>query len=110
MNKLIRPSINLVLPLLMLLALSSVALACPTCKDNLAADPDAANLVRGYFYSILFMMAMPFTILTALSLMFYLEVRKAKARRVKEVAASSSATAVIATQAAEPSTKLASVS
>ena len=110
MNKLIRPSINLVLPLLMLLALSSVALACPTWKDNLAADPDAANLVRGYVYSILFMMAMPFTILTALSLMFYLEVRKAKARRDKEVAASSSATAVIATQTAEPSTKLASVS
>jgi hypothetical protein len=64
---------------LVLLACDS-ALACPTCKDNLAADPAAANLARGYYYSILFMLSMPPLILGGLSAYFYWEVRKAKAR------------------------------
>lgn len=64
---------------LLVLLLADVALACPTCKDNLASDPAAANLVRGYFWSILFMMSMPFLILGSLSGYFYWEVRKARA-------------------------------
>jgi heme/copper-type cytochrome/quinol oxidase subunit 2 len=57
---------------------ADVALACPTCKDQLASDPAAANLVRGYFWSILFMLSMPFLILTGLSSYFYWEVCKAR--------------------------------
>ena len=60
---------------------AAVATACPTCKDSLAHDPASANLVRGYAYSILFMLSMPPLILGGLSAYFYWEVRKAKARQ-----------------------------
>jgi hypothetical protein len=60
---------------------AGVALACPTCKDNLAHDPASANLVRGYAYSILFMLSMPPLIFGGLSAYFYWEVRKAKSRQ-----------------------------
>jgi hypothetical protein len=62
------------------LLLTGVAAACPTCKDNLAHDPAAQSLVRGYAYSILFMLSMPPLILGGLSAYFYWEVRKAKTR------------------------------
>lgn len=70
----------LVLCCLLLALGGSVALACPTCKDNMAADPAAANLARGYYYSILFMLSMPPLILGGLSAYFYWEVRRARAR------------------------------
>jgi heme/copper-type cytochrome/quinol oxidase subunit 2 len=60
---------------------SAVAQSCPTCKDSLAHDPASANLVRGYAYSILFMLSMPPLIFCGLSTYFYWEVRKAKARQ-----------------------------
>jgi hypothetical protein len=66
-----------------LLAVEGVASACPTCKETLAAnDPNRENLVRGYFYSILFMLSMPFLIFTSLCGYFYYEV--CKARRLKK--------------------------
>jgi hypothetical protein len=70
----------------MLLAVAAVLLmagtasACPTCKDSLAHDPASANLVRGYAYSILFMLSMPPLIFSGLSAYFYWEVCKARAR------------------------------
>jgi heme/copper-type cytochrome/quinol oxidase subunit 2 len=77
--------------LALVLALASIASACPTCKDSLASsDPGRENIVRGYFYSILFMLAMPFTIFTAMSAYFYYEVRKA--RKQKLVAAANGTT------------------
>lgn len=66
------------------LVLTSVASACPTCKDNLAHNPATANLARGFYYSILFMVSMPFVIFGSLSAYFYWEVRKAKARQLAE--------------------------
>ena len=72
------------MPLLVLLAAAAVAQACPGCKDALAAnDPDHQNIVRGYFWSILFMMSMPFLILGSFSAYMYYEVRKARAAREK---------------------------
>jgi len=70
--------------LAVVLLLASVASACPTCKDNLAHDPASANLARGFYYSILFMVSMPFVIFGSLSAYFYYEVRKAKARQAAE--------------------------
>ena len=64
--------------------LSPVALACPTCKDNLAHDPASASLVRGYAYSIIFMLSMPPLIFSSLCAYFYWEVHKAKARQAAE--------------------------
>ena len=69
------------LAILLVLVLADVATACPTCKENLAADPAAANLVRGYFWSILFMLSMPPLILGGLSAYFYYEVRRARAQK-----------------------------
>ncbi len=46
--------------LLLQLVFSSSVLACPTCKDGLHADGSAA----AYAMSILFMMGMPFVILS----------------------------------------------
>ena len=75
-----------ILPLVafaLVVALTSLASACPTCKDSLAStDPGRENIVRGYFYSILFMLAMPFTIFTAMSAYFYYEVRKARKQKL----------------------------
>ena len=50
--------------------------ACPTCKAAVAEN--GGNLVRGYFWSILFMMSMPFLIVGGLGSLFYMEVRKAR--------------------------------
>ena len=72
------------LVLVILTMSATVATACPTCKDNLAHDPASANLVRGYAYSILFMLSMPPLILGGLSAYFYWEVRKAKARQAAQ--------------------------
>lgn len=53
--------------------------ACPTCKEGLAEGEE--NVARGYFWSILFMMGMPFLIFAGLGLYFFLTIRRAKARR-----------------------------
>jgi hypothetical protein len=64
---------------LIVLSLGDVALACPTCKEGLAqADPEYAAVVRGYFFSILFMMSMPFLILGGMGTFFYLQFQSAR--------------------------------
>jgi hypothetical protein len=82
-----RFSIRFLLMFLVLAAAPVMALACPNCKDALATDPDALNLARGLYYSILFMLAMPMLILTGLGSLFYLEIRRAKQRQLKQQAA-----------------------
>jgi hypothetical protein len=74
------------LALVVTLAFCAAASACPTCKDNMAHDPASANLVRGYAYSIMFMLSMPPLIFGSLCAYFYWEVRKAKARQNQAVA------------------------
>ena len=76
------------LMLLVLLVGVQVVDACPGCKDALSEnDPQHARMVRGYFWSILFMMAMPFTIAGTFGTFFYLEVRRK--RLAQQVAAPS---------------------
>lgn len=60
------------------LALSAAdAWGCPTCKDGMAATDDAANnMARGYFYSILLMLAMPFTLASCFGMYVWREVRR----------------------------------
>lgn len=56
-----------IVPLLALIAVllaADAAIACPGCKEGMAAQTgDAARLKDGYYYSILLMIAMPFTLL-----------------------------------------------
>lgn len=71
----------LALAILLLLALSEAASACPTCKAGLAAhDPTHGDLVSAYMWSILFLMAMPFTLLGSFSAYMYWLVRQARNR------------------------------
>ena len=56
--------------------------ACPTCKEGIAEnDPHAQSMAAGYYYSILFMMSMPFIILTTFGSFAYRSVKRAQAER-----------------------------
>jgi hypothetical protein len=54
------------------------AWACPTCKEDLASNPNARGLASGFYYSILLMMSMPFVIVGMLGTVFYRSVRRAQ--------------------------------
>ncbi len=75
------------------LSIAAVASACPNCKDALAAnDPTHSGVVKGYFYSILFMMGTPFAIIGGFSLYMYRQVQRAREEReVKEPPATENA-------------------
>lgn len=67
------------LVLLACLVLTAEASACPTCKEAIAGDGGShSNLVRGYFWSIIFMLSAPPMILLGLGTYFYLLVRRAR--------------------------------
>ena len=56
------------------------AFGCPTCKDAVnTADPEGLNVARGYFYSILLMLAMPFTLVGSFGAYVWREMRRQKA-------------------------------
>ena len=74
------PFIFILLALLVLVP--ETLLACPTCKQGLADATNNPNLVRGYGWSIMFMMSAPFLILAGLGGYFYYEIRRARARQV----------------------------
>jgi hypothetical protein len=78
---LLRQLVLAALAMALVTALCEPALACPTCKDQLAHDPASASLARGFYYSILFMLSMPPLILSSLAAYFYWEVRRARARQ-----------------------------
>ncbi len=63
--------------LIVSIAVGNDAWGCPTCKDGLqAADSEGANIARGYFYSILLMIAMPFTLAGSFGLYVWREMRR----------------------------------
>jgi hypothetical protein len=65
--------------ILLVLVLGTESWACPTCKDGMTTAANHQGMVKGYFFSILFMMSMPFVILTAMCSYFYFLVRRARA-------------------------------
>ncbi len=79
--------VRVALPLLVIavvLLTATDVLACPTCKDGLAeSDPVSQAQARGFFYSILFMMAMPFVILGTFGSAAYWSIRRAREQQVK---------------------------
>ena len=63
---------------LAIVALSAeVASACPSCKAALA-NQGKGDLVKGFMYSILFMLSMPFALLGSFSGYMYVLVRRAR--------------------------------
>ncbi|MCP4193258.1 MAG: hypothetical protein GY768_21820 [Planctomycetaceae bacterium] len=69
---------TLIIAIACVLVITAACQACPTCKQGIAEGGDHEQIVRGYFWSILFMMSMPFVIFTSLCTYFYLLVRKAR--------------------------------
>jgi hypothetical protein len=62
----------------LLLAAPGPAEACPSCKAALASQEGGGNLVQGFFWSIVFMMSMPFLLLGSFSGYLYFLVRRAR--------------------------------
>lgn len=82
MRNQLQPAVRLTVIILVMLVVASAAWACPNCKEALAAnDPTHNGMVRGYFYSILFMMGMPFALFTGFSIYMYRQVLRARALR-----------------------------
>ena len=80
MHTRLRRAIWTLLPAALLLVAATAAQACPGCKEALAAnDPNHQNIVRGYFWSILFMMGMPYLTLCSFGGYMYLLVRRSRA-------------------------------
>ncbi|MFM7136712.1 MAG: hypothetical protein ACKO1M_06535 [Planctomycetota bacterium] len=70
--------VGVVIALVVLVAASD-ALGCPNCKDGVnTSDPQGLNMARGYFYSILLMLAMPFTLAGSFAAYVWREMRRQK--------------------------------
>ncbi|MGI9323834.1 MAG: hypothetical protein ACR2PZ_01350 [Pseudomonadales bacterium] len=77
-NSTARVMLALMVFAVVLLAAADV-FACPTCKDGIAEnDPASAAQARGFFYSILFMMVMPFVIIGTFGGAAYYSIRRAR--------------------------------
>jgi hypothetical protein len=87
------------------LAVSTTAWACPGCKEALASgDGQGGDLVSGFFWSILFMLSMPFLIFGTFCTSMYIAVRRARAAQAaSQGAASAHAGAAGTAPAAQPS-------
>jgi hypothetical protein len=73
--------LNLAIIMLAVLMLSTDVMACPTCKNGMSgADPVSVARASGYFYSILFMMSMPFLIVGTFGGAAYLSIKRARER------------------------------
>ena len=73
-----RPWFARVIAVAIVLAIAPVASACPSCKAALGDSAEGQRLVHGFFLSICFMLAMPFTIFGGLSGYMYYLVRAAR--------------------------------
>lgn len=83
------------LALIACLLLAAVAEACPTCKVALAShDKARGDMVSGYMWSILFMMSMPFMILSGFSSYFYILVRRARKGQGSQTTSTQSSTSI----------------
>jgi hypothetical protein len=60
------------------LFIAASASACPTCREALADNPQGQSLAKGFYYSILFMMSMPFLVLGTLGTVAYRSIHRAK--------------------------------
>lgn len=70
--------------ILLLVFVAGEAWGCPTCKDGVAeSDPEGMNVARGYFYSILIMLAMPFTLAGSFGAYVWREMRRQERTRLE---------------------------
>ena len=77
---------KILLTIVILAVVANVASACPTCKDGIAEnDPAQQALSAGFYYSILFMMSMPFVILGTFGSFAYFSIKKAREQQPSEL-------------------------
>lgn len=70
---------TLILALALVGLCTACVFACPTCKEGVDAnDPHHQSLAAGFYYSILFMMSMPYIILGSFGYLAFLSIRRAK--------------------------------
>jgi hypothetical protein len=67
---------------LLTLGSATAAEACPSCQQALANGQ--GDLARGIYYSVLFMMAMPFAIVGSFGFMAYRAIKKEQRRQAEE--------------------------
>lgn len=65
----------------LVLGITSVASACPSCRQALSEDGSQGDLARGIYYSILFMMSMPFAIVGTFGCLMYRAVKRDQRER-----------------------------
>jgi hypothetical protein len=71
------PAAAIALAVLVLSCVAAEAFGCPNCKDAVnTSDPEGLNVARGYFYSILLMLAMPFTLAGSFGAYVWREMRR----------------------------------
>jgi hypothetical protein len=68
---------------LTVLSFAQFAQACPSCQRALG-DGSQGNLAAGIYYSILFMMSMPFAIVGTFGCFAYVAVKREQRRRAEE--------------------------
>jgi heme/copper-type cytochrome/quinol oxidase subunit 2 len=85
-----RPLIVAASAILLAVVLGSTAQACPTCGAGMSVAGEAGQkMLSGWFWSIVFMMSMPFAILGTLGGYMYWIVRKARLAQATEAAETS---------------------
>ncbi|MEX0977556.1 MAG: hypothetical protein WDZ48_01815 [Pirellulales bacterium] len=67
--------------LTVMLGMTSIAAACPSCRNALSGDESQGDLARGIYYSILFMMSMPFAIVGTFAALMYRAVKNDQRRK-----------------------------
>jgi hypothetical protein len=78
------PPLLAALCLAVVLGSASLAQACPSCQQALGSDAAQGDLARGMYYSILFMMAMPFAIVGTFAGFAYRAVQREKRRQAEQ--------------------------
>jgi uncharacterized paraquat-inducible protein A len=75
--------LKLAIVVVAVLMVSAEVMACPTCKNGMSGgDPLSVARASGYFYSILFMMSMPFLIVGTFGGAAYLSIKRAREREL----------------------------
>ncbi len=90
MNRRIAKVLGTLICLTLVLAVASIASACPSCQTALGNDSSQGDLARGIYYSILFMMAMPFAIVGTFGGLAYRVIKREQRRQAEQKAHESS--------------------
>ncbi len=92
-----RRPLTFVAMLVVVLSIAATAQACPACKQALASTEHAqsGDIIGGFMWSILFLMSMPFLLLSAFGTYLWYIVRRARLAAERAQAATAEHVAVV---------------